>query len=138
MNLLRQDFTNPMENSNLLKEATGIAKVEVIPESATVQRLSTTNGNDNNRMSDRFIEDGSYLRIKNISLGYSFPKKWINKWKIENLKIYMNIQNAFTFTKYKGYDPEIGAYNYNVLLRGVDYTRYPSQRIYTFGLNLSF
>ena len=140
--------------SNLLKEATGIAKVEVIdpaspsdaiwnvrlsnPESATVQRLSTTNGNDNNRMSDRFIEDGSYLRIKNISLGYSFPKKWINKWKIENLKIYMNIQNAFTFTKYKGYDPEIGAYNYNVLLRGVDYTRYPSQRIYTFGLNLSF
>ena len=154
LNLIRQDFTNPMRNSNLLEEATGIAKVEVIdpnspsdaiwnvrvsnPQSATVQRLSTVDANDNNRMSDRFVEDGSYLRIKNISLGYTFPQKWIRKWKIENLRIYMNIQNAFTFTKYKGYDPEVGAYNYNVLLRGVDSARYPSQRIYTFGLNLSF
>ena len=149
-----QDFTNPMRNSNLLKEATGIAKVDVIdssspddaiwnvhvsnPESATVQRLTTADANNNNRMSNRFVEDGSYLRIKNISLGYTFPKKWIRKWRIDNLRIYMNVQNAFTFTKYKGYDPEVGAYNYNVLLRGVDYVRYPSQRIYTFGLNLSF
>ena len=50
----------------------------------------------------------------------------------------MNVQNAFTFTKYKGYDPEVGAYNYDVLTRGIDNARYPSQRIYTFGLNLSF
>lgn len=153
VNLFRQDFTNPMRNSNLLKEATGIAHVELIdpaqpeeiwnvhvsnPESATVQRLNTADGNDNNRMSSRFVEDGSYLRIKNISLGYTFPQKWTRKWHIENLRVYMNIQNAFTFTKYKGYDPEVGAYNYKVLLRGVDYARYPSQRIYTVGLNLSF
>ena len=153
VNLFRQDFTNPMRNSNLLKEVTGIAHVELIdpaqpeeiwnvhvsnPESATVQRLNTADGNDNNRMSSRFVEDGSYLRIKNISLGYTFPQKWTRKWHIENLRVYMNIQNAFTFTKYKGYDPEVGAYNYNVLLRGVDYARYPSQRIYTVGLNLSF
>ena len=153
VNLFRQDFTNPMRNSNLLKEATGIARVELIdpeqpneiwnvrvanPESASVQRINTADGNDNNRMSNRFVEDGSYLRIKNISLGYTFPQSWVRKWKIENLRVYMNVQNAFTFTKYKGYDPEVGAYNYNVLLRGVDYARYPSQRIYTFGLNLSF
>lgn len=153
VNLFRQDFTNPMRNSNLLKEVTGIAHVELIdpaqpeeiwnvhvsnPESATVQRLNTADGNDNNRMSSRFVENGSYLRIKNISLGYTFPRKWTRKWHIENLRAYMNIQNAFTFTKYKGYDPEVGAYNYNVLLRGVDYARYPSQRIYTVGLNLSF
>ena len=153
VNLFRQDFTNPMRNSNLLKEATGIARVELIdpnspneiwnvrvanPESAKVQRLNTADGNDNNRMSSRFVEDGSYLRFKNISLGYTFPQKWTRKWQIENLRVYMNIQNAFTFTSYKGYDPEVGAYNYNVLLRGVDYARYPSQRIYTFGLNLSF
>lgn len=153
VNLFRQDFTNPMRNSNLLKEVTGIAHVELIdpaqpeeiwnvhvsnPESATVQRLNTADGNDNNRMSSRFVEDGSYLRIKNISLGYTFPQKWTRKWHIENLRVYLNIQNAFTFTKYKGYDPEVGAYNYNVLLRGVDYARYPSQRIYTVGLNLSF
>lgn len=153
VNLFRQDFTNPMRNSNLLKEATGIARVELIdpeqpneiwnvrvanPESASVQRINTADGNDNNRMSNRFVEDGSYLRIKNISLGYTFPQSWVRKWKIENLRVYMNVQNAFTFTKYKGYDPEVGAYNYIVLLRGVDYARYPSQRIYTFGLNLSF
>lgn len=153
VNLFRQDFTNPMRNSNLLKEATGIARVELIdpeqpneiwnvrvanPESASVQRINTADGNDNNRMSNRFVEDGSYLRIKNISLGYTFPQSWVRKWKIENLRVYMNVQNAFTFTKYKGYDPEVGAYNYKVLLRGVDYARYPSQRIYTFGLNLSF
>ena len=116
--MFRQDFTNPMRNSNLLKEATGIAKVDVIdssspddaiwnvhvsnPESATVQRLTTADANNNNRMSNRFVEDGSYLRIKNISLGYTFPKKWIRKWRIDNLRIYMNVQNAFTFTKYKG------------------------------------
>ena len=89
-------------------------------------------------MSDRFIEDGSYLRIKNISLGYTFPRSWLEKIGIENLRIYANVQNAFTFTKYKGYDPEIGAYNQNVLTRGIDNARYPSQRIYTFGLNLGF
>lgn len=153
VNMLREEFTNPMRNSGMLKEATNIARVELIDPNqpneiwnvhvanaatAQVQRITTSDSNDNNRMSDRFIEDGSYLRIKNISLGYTFPKKWISKLNIDNLRIYMNIQNAFTFTKYKGYDPEVGAYNYNVLLRGLDNARYPSQRIYTFGLNLSF
>ena len=52
--------------------------------------------------------------------------------------LYVNIQNLCTITGYKGYDPEIGALNYNVLLRGVDDARYPSQRIYTFGLNFNF
>ena len=152
VNMLRQDFTDPMRNSNLLKEATGIARVELIdpsqpeeiwnvhvanPGSAQVQRITTSSANNNNRFSSRFVEDGSYLRIKNISLGYTFPQQWIRKWGINNLRVYMNIQNAFTFTKYKGYDPEVGAYNYNVLLRGVDYARYPSQRIYTFGLNIT-
>lgn len=152
VNMLRQDFTDPMRNSNLLKEATGIARVELIdpsqpeeiwnvhvanPGSAQVQRITTSSANNNNRFSSRFVEDGSYLRIKNIALGYTFPQKWTKKWGIENLRLYMNIQNAFTFTKYKGYDPEVGAYNYNVLLRGVDYARYPSQRIYTFGLNIT-
>lgn len=153
VNMLRKEFTNPMNNSGMLKEAVNIARVELIDPSqpttlsnvyvsnagsAQVQRITAANANDNNRMSSRFVEDGSYLRIKNISLGYTFPKKWISKLNIDNLRVYMNIQNAFTFTKYKGYDPEVGAYNYDVLTRGIDNARYPSQRIYTFGLNLSF
>ena len=61
----------------------------------------------------------------------------LQKVKIENLRVYFNVQNLWTITGYKGYDPEVGAYNQGVLLRGVDYARYPSQRIYTFGLNLN-
>lgn len=152
-NSLRKSYTNPMNNSGMLKEAVGIARIELIdpeaaadisnvrvsnPTQAKVQRITANDANDNNRMSDRFIEDGSYLRIKNIALGYTFPRSWTEKIGIESLRIYANVQNAFTFTKYKGYDPEIGAYHQNVLTRGIDYARYPSQRIYTFGLNLGF
>ena len=153
-NLIRRTFTDPMRNSNLLKEATGIAQIamhdpevgdEVLSnvyvanaDAAKVQRITTSSANDNNRISDRFVEDASYLRIKNISLGYTFPQKWLRRLQIDHLRLYVNIQNLCTITGYKGYDPEIGALNYNVLLRGVDDARYPSQRIYTFGLNFNF
>ena len=154
INLIRRTFTDPMRNSNLLKEATGIAQIamhdpevgdEVLSnvyvanaDAAKVQRITTSSANDNNRISDRFVEDASYLRIKNISLGYTFPQKWLRRLQIDHLRLYVNIQNLCTITGYKGYDPEIGALNYNVLLRGVDDARYPSQRIYTFGLNFNF
>lgn len=65
--------------------------------------------NDNDRISDRYIEDGSYLRIKNITLGYTFKKSLLKRLHLENLRVYCNIQNLHTFTKYKGYDPEVGA-----------------------------
>lgn len=150
-NMLRQNFTNPMSNSGLLKEATRIAviglrdpegsasdinNVYITNTDASVQRIHVTDANTNNRMSDRFVEDGSYLRIKNISLGYTFPEKLLSRFQIESLRVYMNVQNLHTFTNYSGYDPEVG--NYNVLLRNIDDARYPSQRIYTFGLNVSF
>ena len=94
--------------------------------------------NDNDRISDRYIEDGSYLRVKNISLGYTFPKKLISKWNIDNLRIYCNIQNLLTFTSYSGYDPEIGVSTMSPNVYGVDFGRYPSPTTYSFGLNLSF
>lgn len=152
-NQLRKDFTNPMNNSGMLKETTGIALIETIDPAgsdqdisnvrvsnpdANIQRITVSDANDNSRMSNRFIEDGSYLRLKNISLGYTFSQNFLKKYQIENLRLYVNVQNLFTWTKYTGYDPEIGSYNQNVLLRGIDYARYPSQRIYTFGLNFMF
>lgn len=152
-NKLREQYTNPMSNSGMLKEATRIARiglkdpngsttdinnVYIINPDAAVQRMHTTDANTNNRVSDRFVEDGSYLRIKNISVGYTFPKKLLSKYQIESLRVYVNIQNLYTFTNYDGYDPEIGALNYDVRLRNIDNARYPSQRIYTFGLNVSF
>lgn len=152
-NILRQNYTNPMLNSGMLKETTRIARiglkdpegsdtdinnVYVINPDASVQRIHVTDANNNNRTSDRFVEDGSYLRIKNVSLGYTFPKKLLSKYQIENLRLYVNIQNLYTFTGYSGYDPEVGAYNYDMKLRNIDNARYPSQRIYTFGLNVTF
>lgn len=150
-NILREKYTNPMSNSGMLNEVTGIARiglkdpngsdtdinnVYIINPDAAVQRMHTTDANTNNRISDRFVEDGSYLRIKNVSVGYTFPKKLLSKYQIDNLRVYVNVQNLFTFTNYDGYDPEIGSYN--VLLKNIDNARYPSQRIYTFGLNVTF
>lgn len=114
-----------------------LANMQMTNPGASTYRIDQATANENSRMSSVFIEDGSYLRIKNLALGYTLPKKWLQKAKIDRIRIYFNVQNLFTFTKYKGYDPEVGSYNQNVLLRGVDYARYPSQRIYTFGINLN-
>ena len=111
--------------------------MRVINLGASTFRIDQAKANNNDRMSSRFIEDGSYLRIKNLSIGYTLPRALTQKLSIESLRVYFNVQNLYTFTKYNGYDPEVGSYNQNVLLRGVDYARYPSQRIFTFGLNLN-
>lgn len=111
----------------------------VVNTGTIMPRLSTESGvNKNNRVSDAYVEDGSYIRLQNISLSYTFPRKWIKNLFLTNAKIYCNIQNLFTITKYDGYDPEVGSLRGNALLNGVDYSRYPSPRIYTVGINLQF
>ena len=111
----------------------------VVNTSTIMPRLSTESGvNKNNRVSDAYVEDGSYIRLQNVSLSYTFPRKWIKNLFLTNAKIYCNIQNLFTITKYDGYDPEVGSLRGNALLNGVDYSRYPSPRIYTVGINLQF
>ncbi len=87
-------------------------------------------------MSDRFVEDGSYIRLKNLTLGYTLPKSVISKIGISNLRFYVSGQNLFTITGYSGYDPEVSSRtgNYNL---GFDGGSYPSVRSYTFGLNLT-
>lgn len=96
--------------------------------------------NENTRVSDRYIENGSYLRVKNITLGYTFPKQWIKHIGLENLRLSCNIQNLWTITGYKGYDPEIGAStsDMNGYVYGLDNGRYPSPTVYSFGLNVTF
>lgn len=105
---------------------------------AKVQRVTASDANTNNRVSDRFVEDGSYVRLKNLSIGYSLPQSLLSRLNISQLRVYATFQNLFTITGYKGYDPEIGAYNQDVKLRGIDFARYPSQRIYTVGLSISY
>lgn len=87
--------------------------------------------NGNNRFSDRFIENGSYLRLKNVSLAYNFPKQWLNKLMIENARLLVSCENLATITGYSGFDPEVGE-------NGIDSSRYPISRTFSVGLNFNF
>jgi len=89
------------------------------------------------RVSSRWIFDGSYARIKNISLGYNLPKEVVSRLKMQRLRIYVSAQNIATFTDYRGYDPEVNYRNSN-LNAGVDYASYPNAKSYTVGLNIGF
>ena len=117
-----------------------IDNVKVKNPGTKIPHTSINDPNDNDRISDRYVEDGSFLRIKNITLGYTFPKALLNKAKIENLRVYVNIQNLYTFTKYTGYDPEVGVSTQDSsgLTYGMDNGRYPSPAMYSFGLNITF
>lgn len=86
--------------------------------------------------SSYYVEDGSYIRLKNIVLGYTLPKDVLKKISLNNLRVYVSADNIFTLTKYSGYDPEVSYWN--PLLTGLDYTSYPRSRTITFGLNLKF
>lgn len=103
----------------------------------SLPRFTNTNKN-NTAMSDRYVEDASYWRIQNITLGYRVPKEISSKAKIANLRVYGSIQNLHTFTKYSGYDPEIGSLNNNIRLTNVDTGHYPNPRTFTVGLNVEF
>ena len=102
--------------------------------SNTIPRV--TNTNVNYQFSDLFIQDGDFLRISNITLGYDFAKL-INCKYISQCRVYAQVQNAFTFTKYDGMDPEIG-YGNSGWVSGIDYGYYPRPRTFLFGVNLKF
>lgn len=112
--------------------------VYLVNPDASIPRAATNDVNRNNRMSDRFIEDGSYVRLSNITLGYTIPAKLTRKYGIDRLRVYASAQNLLTITGYSGYDPEIGSYNQSSLLQNVDMGRYPAPRMFTFGLNIGF
>ena len=99
-------------------------------------RVTFVDSNNNNRASDRYIEDGSYLRIKNIQIGYSFPKSLTELWGMDDVRAYFQVKNALTLTDYSGFDPEISVGG--VLNTGIDYGTYPQPRIWSLGLNIKF
>ena len=105
---------------------------------ASLPRPVADNNSTNLLISDRFVEKGDYLRIQNVTLGYTVSPTFASQLKLTRFRIYVSAQNLFTITKYSGYDPEIGSFNQNVLLTGVDNGRYPSPRTFNFGVNLDF
>lgn len=90
------------------------------------------------RLYDQMIEDGSFLRISNVSLGYTFPKNWVSKLKMSGARVYVTAYNLHTFTKYSGYDPEVSTANPTRLTPGVDFGAYPRSRSFVAGVNVSF
>ncbi len=94
-------------------------------------------GSDGGRL-QRYVEDGSYVRLKNITLGYSLPSSVTNRIGVTRLRAYVSGTNLITITDYTGYDPEVSAYNTNDAMIGVDLSNYPTAKIITFGLNVTF
>jgi TonB-linked SusC/RagA family outer membrane protein len=108
-----------------------------------VPRAESSDPNQNARPSTRFLEDGSYLRLKNIMVSYNVPEKSLQsltKGTVKNLNIYVSAQNILTFTKYSGYDPEVGnrAPGSSSLTNGIDYAVYPQPKGYQIGVNVNF
>lgn len=153
LNFTRSRIEDPRVNSNVLRKCLNYARVEKIDadgsddfrnmhvtgggsQQAAIQ-VSDANGNYT-RVSDLFVEDASYIRLQNVSLSYTLPRKWIEPARLSNVRVYANVQNLYTWTNYEGMDPEIGAMYGDALMTGFDYGRYPSPRIVTFGLSVSF
>lgn len=101
-----------------------------------IPRFTWADTNNNWLSSDLFVKDGSYMRVKNIQLGYSVPKKFTNKAFVPNLRLFVAAENLLTFTKYDGFDPEIGSSGGTSI--GIDRGMYPQARTWTVGLNLNF
>ncbi len=99
--------------------------------SNTMPRAVFNDPNKNTRVSDRFIEDGSYLKIKNLTLGYTFRQKWLEKAKLSSARVYFSAQNLLTITNYSGFDPEVP-------VNGIDLNVYPVTRTVSAGINLIF
>ncbi|MDD3727156.1 MAG: TonB-dependent receptor [Dysgonamonadaceae bacterium] len=93
---------------------------------------------ENIHNSTRFVEDGSYLRVKNVTFSYNLNSNWLKKTHLSNLQVYVTGQNLLTFTNYKGYDPEVNAYGGNSVVQGVDYGTYPQSKAVIFGFNVEF
>ncbi len=122
------NFTN--KPSTILARWTGPGTTN----DAANPQYTFTDASDNSRVSDRYIEDGSFAKIKNLQLGYTIPKS-ILKGQNTSLRIYAQVKNAYTFTKYTGFDPEISG---GILNSGVDYGSYPQARIFLAGLDFKF
>lgn len=153
LNYNRRQLEITGSTSNLLTTAMNYARVGMIDpdgpddfrnyyvsnaDQTIMPRLYTESyANNNQRISDNFVEDGSYLRLQNLSFSYTLPRNLVQKAYLQNVRVYMNIQNLFTITKYKGYDPEVGSLWGDALKNGIDFNRYPSPRIFTFGVNIS-
>jgi TonB-dependent starch-binding outer membrane protein SusC len=143
INLGRNMFIGAFDYAKVATDTDGLPYLE--NPGTVIARMSGGNKNNNfDRHTDKFVEDGSYLRVKNISLSYSLPRSIVGKQKvIQAVRLGASAQNVWTITGYSGYDPEVGSYvgpNASVANAaiGVDYGRYPSTPVYSFSVGIDF
>jgi len=137
LNLSRRFFENLEGNANQLTTVLDRWVSPSQPGNGITPRANARTTGNNNAVSTRWVEDGSYLRIQNVSLGYQLPKEWMSKAKIQQVRIYASAQNLFTFTKYLNFNPEVSNYE-SALTAGVDYGVYPLAKTFTVGVNFGF
>lgn len=138
LNLNKRYIDNLEGNLNGSRIALNRWRSENEPGSGDVNRANRKAKGYNGRTSTWHIEDGSYLRLQNISLGYTLPKKFAQKVGLDNVRFYLSGQNLLTFSSYTGYNPEVSQRPGNSLSPGEDYGTYPLSKTVTFGVNLSF
>ena len=112
----------------------------------TKDRWTTTNASNKvpsaegyirSELYSRFIEDGSFLRLKNVTLGYTLPRKLLQRTPIKKARVYGTVQNLFCLTRYSGYDPEVNTLS-SPLMPGFDWGAYPKSQTFTFGVEVQF
>ena len=135
LNLSRRFYENLEGNANSLTTVLNRWQSPTQPGDGTTPRANTRSTGNNNAISSRWVEDASYFRIRNITLGYNIPKTLIQRVKIQSLRLYGGVQNVLTVSKYLGYNPEVSGYE-GPLTGGVDYGSYPLARTYTIGVNI--
>ena len=137
LNLSRRFFENLEGGQNNLTTVLNRWRSADQPGDGIVPRANSRTTGQNNAISSRWVEDGSFLRIQNITLGYKIPQMFLEKVKIQSARIYLSAQNPVTWSKYLGYNPEVSGYE-GALTGGVDYGSYPLANTFIIGLNLGF
>jgi TonB-linked SusC/RagA family outer membrane protein len=137
LNLSRRFFDNQEAGSNNLAHVADRWRSAENPGNGFTPRANARTTGNNGAVSSRWVEDGSYLRIQNVSLGYQLPQAWSERMKLQRARIYASAQNLVTFSDYLGYNPEVSGYE-GPLTGGVDYGSYPLARTFTVGINLGF
>ena len=137
LNLNRRYIDSMEGNVNGTKVALDRWKSPENPGSGWVNRANRKQTGSNGRTSTWHLEGGSYLRLQNLALGYTLPRAFTQKFKVEKMRVYVSGQNLFTITDYSGYNPEVNARPSKNLTPGEDYGTYPLARTYMFGLNIT-
>ena len=143
LNLARRYYGNYSGTYNVLRSTANGWKSESDPGDGVSPMIdrnfnALAGSNVVNNVTSLFVEDGSFLRIRNITLGYNLPQASLQKLKLSSARLSFTVQNAYTFTKYEGYNPEVSAQGGSTLVPGVDAGGYPLARSFMFGLNVGF